>query len=86
MCERMDTLTAARLGKTVTINGSAYPAAETEFNGEMGVLEGAGLHLLVFDSGYRARKGDAVLLDEVSYRVTRHRRYNGKSQVTIERT
>ncbi|KGT87253.1 hypothetical protein NG99_23750 [Erwinia typographi] len=80
----MDSVTASRLGREVTINGTEMIAVESHFLPEMGALGGDGLSLVVFDADYRARTGDVVTFNGDEYSVTRHAKFNGKSQIWLE--
>lgn len=80
----MDVATVRLMGGTVTVNGAAYSAIESQFLSEMGPVVGDGLSLVVFDESYRPRRNDEVVWKGMEYKVTRHQPFNGKPQIWIE--
>lgn len=84
LSSRMDALTAARLGKTIEINGNPCIAVEFHFLAEMGELSGDAIRLVVFTSNYRPRRNDQVVMDGKDYTVATIQWFNGKPQITLE--
>ena len=84
MVGRMDALTAARLGRAVTINGNGHIAVESHLLPELGPVAGDGINLVIFSTGYQPARGDVVIYKEQSYIVTRWLLFNGKPQIWLE--
>lgn len=81
---RMDQVTAARMTRTVIIDGDPYQVSEDVQPLEMAALNGEGIVLLVFSENYRPRRQQAVTWKGRDYVVTSHRLFNGKPQIRIE--
>lgn len=84
MTERMDALTAKRLGRTATINGDEHIAVESHLLPELGPVAGDGINTVIFSAGYQPARGDEVLYKGQVYTVTRWLLFNGKPQIWIE--
>lgn len=81
---RMDAATVTVMGEPVLINGEPSRAIESQFDAEMGPLAGEGLALVVFSTTLKPRKGDEVVWQEKTYKVTRQKTFNGKPQIWLE--
>ncbi|CAM3366557.1 hypothetical protein SB6411_00219 [Klebsiella spallanzanii] len=84
IAERMDAATVRKMGKAVTINGEGCIAIESHLLAEMGAVNGDGISLVVFTSGYTPRRNDVVEFEGRAYQVTQHRLFNRKPQIWIE--
>jgi len=84
MAARMDSVTQSRLGKPVTLGGADHIAVEAHFIPELQAMSGDGISLVIFTSGYRPVRNDAVIFDGKNYIVTRHQVFNGKPHIWIE--
>ncbi|WP_324648552.1 ATP-binding protein [Klebsiella pneumoniae] len=84
LAARMDTLTANRLGRPVTINGDDYIAVESHLLLEMGQVAGDGISLVIFTVDYQPARGDRVIYNGQAYTVTRWLPFNSKPQIWIE--
>ena len=84
LASRMDAATVTVMGEPVLINGEPSRAIESQFDAEMGPLAGEGLALVVFSTTLKPRKGDEVVWQEKTYKVTRQKTFNGKPQIWLE--
>lgn len=84
LIDRMDSLTAHRMGKTIYINALPYVGVESHFLPEMGPISGDGISYVVFSAEYQPDKKDTLLIDKVEYAITRYQRFNGKWLIFIE--
>lgn len=80
----MDSVTQSRLGKPVTLGGADHIAVDAHFIPELQAMSGDGISLVIFTSGYRPVRNDAVIFDGKNYIVTRHQVFNGKPHIWIE--
>lgn len=81
---RMDAVTVARMGKSVTINDREYFGVESHLLLELGPVNGDGVSLVIFTPGYRPRRNDRAVLDGQPYIVTKFQMMNGKPQIWLE--
>ncbi|HFD6683717.1 TPA: ATP-binding protein [Providencia alcalifaciens] len=84
LTDRMDALTAKRMGKPISINGTEHVGVDSHFLPEFGPVTGDGLSYVIFSAGYQPRKNDKVVAGGRSYLVTRYQRFNGKWMLFIE--
>ncbi|WP_321146343.1 ATP-binding protein [Providencia alcalifaciens] len=84
LTDRIDALTAKRMGKPITINGTEHVGVDSHFLPEFGPVTGDGLSYVIFSAGYQPRKNDKVVAGGRSYLVTRYQRFNGKWMLFIE--
>lgn len=86
LTERMDVVTARRMGKSISINDTEHIGVESHFLPEFGPVTGDGLSFVIFSSGYQPRKRDVVVADGEKHQVTRFQRFNGKWMIFLEGT
>lgn len=84
LADRMDALTATRMGKSITINGVDYIGVESHFLPEFGPVTGDGLSYVIFSDVYKPEKDDSVIADGFHYKATRRQRFNGKWMIFLE--
>ncbi|MBP6121090.1 ATP-binding protein [Providencia sp.] len=84
LADRMDALTAKRMGKPLLINEVSHVGVDSHFLPEFGPVTGDGLSYVIFSSGYQPRKDDAVIAGDEKYQVTRFQRFNGKWMIFLE--
>ncbi|MEQ5184063.1 ATP-binding protein [Providencia alcalifaciens] len=84
LTDRMDALTAKRMGKPISINGTEHVGVDSHFLPEFGPVTGDGLSYVIFSAGYQPRKNDKVVAGGRSYLVTRYQRFNGKWMLFLE--
>lgn len=80
----MDEVTAARFGQPVIIDGTDYVSVESTFLAELGPVTGEGIWLVIFSSAYKPKRGQNAIYRGREYRVSRHQRFNGKWQISLE--
>ncbi|EHZ8148959.1 DNA breaking-rejoining protein [Salmonella enterica] len=82
--DRMNRLTADRLGGMVQIDGAEYRAVESVFLAEFGVVSAEGVWLVIFSPEYRPTRQQSVVWQGRDFRVAKWHRFNGKYQILLE--
>ncbi|HGN9132954.1 MULTISPECIES: ATP-binding protein [unclassified Providencia] len=82
--DRLDALTAKRMGKSIIINGVGYIGVESHFLPDFGPVTGDGLSYVIFSDTYKPGKDDSVIADGLHYKATRRQRFNGKWMIFLE--
>lgn len=84
LAERMDALTAEKMGEIIYLNDQPVCAVEFHFLPEMGPVSGDGVSYVIFTKGVTPRRKDRVVAGSTEYSITRVQRYNGKPHIFIE--
>lgn len=84
LADRMDALTAKRMGKPISINGTNYIGVDSHFLPEFGPVTGDGVSYVIFSELYKPGKNDRVIADGIQYTATRRQRFNGKWMIFLE--
>lgn len=84
LTDRMDALTAKRMGKPISINGTEHIGVDSHFLPEFGPVTGDGVSYVIFSDSFKPGKNDRVIADGIHYTATRRQRFNGKWMLFLE--